>query len=1256
MTPVKNISAGIFSIILSLFLISFCHACYGIELDTPQDNLNSSEPQYVPNEVIVKFKGNIDPQAVLPRIIPDVAGVNRLFSIEPAVSKFKKNYTLQRDSSGWYAFLGKNYKETDDIPGEEIFKEAYKAMPDQEKSLYRTYKVKLSDSVDVNDAVNKLKRSPYVEYAEPNYKVSIQAFPQTLPNDVYVNPSKDGTTWSTGAWGQAYEDMWGLKKIQADKAWSISQGDGVVVAVIDTGVDYNHPDIAANMWHNADGSCGYNFIANNNNPMDDYGHGTHVAGTIAAIGNNSIGVIGVAPKAKIMAVKGLAIDGSGTIDVLAKCVTWAADNGANILSNSWGGAGQSKLLTDSFHYANSKGCICIASAGNNFGADVAGYYPAGIDTVIAVSASTPDDKICDFSNIGDKIEVSAPGGDSGVGPDGPSLWETGRNILSLRAAGTDMYAVSDQQNHLPAGICLVSEFNQDAQYYRARGTSMACPHVSGLIALVLSRRPNLNLEEICDILHASADDIGNSGKDTYFGYGRINAYMAVNLQISLCSNSGNNFYHSVANVKGSASMINAEDFYKYELYYASKSSPDNLIMITCSYSMVTNDVLGTWDTSNLSEGPQWLLVLKVTDKSGKTHTITKDAVVNNINTPPVFAPVLPTVNRCAVIGKPLTFTVQASDLDDPATPWGQLTYSVSGLPPGATFDPQTQLFSWLATDSNKGTYIVTFTVRDSQNVVDEAVTLSTVSIQEQEIGSSDKSIAGISMYGNNIIWEEGIGAAICVYDIAKNTTTQLPWQYEHSAAICNNQIALFANKGLYLYDCSTKLGTELVSFSAENSAKLTFYNNIIVYQDFSNPANSAEGEEIQMYDISTGQKSVIPNKYYIYEGVFKIYGDNIVVGDQNDADFSLYVWLYNISTKSIKLLSAAWKAFAAFPDIYDNKVVWSDIDANIQLYDINAGTQNQITDIPGEGSMPHIYKDRIVATNIVTNNVELYDLNAGQIDAHDCTDNSLILVNTAIYEDTIAFAYDTFNFGSSSAGWANGRIYMAKIYFSPIISSITPQLVSSGDLITITGSAFGSTQGTSSVKIGNDTTTTISSWSDTQIVCRVPNAQGGLVTVTTPSGTSNGINITILPATPSNLTATVVSSTQTNLAWKDNSNNEQGFLVERKTGAAGTYVQIANLAPNVVNWSNAGLTAGITYYYRIRAYNASGYSAYSNEANSLCLPGDANLDGTVGAADLNIVLSHYGKPGNWSQGDFNGDGTVGLADLNIVLSNYGRKR
>jgi thermitase len=289
----------------------------------------------------------------------------------------------------------------------------------------------------------------------------------------------------------SFSSQWGPPAIQATWAWNFTLGSrSVIVAVVDTGVQYDHPDLSSNMWKNSDGSFGWNFVSGNNNPRDDNGHGTHVAGIVAATINNGIGVAGIS-QSRIMAVKVLKYDGTGYWSNVASGIQWATDHGAKIVNLSLGGDcyDNSKppkyicaTLETAVTYAYGSGVLIVAAAGNQYGGAI--QYPALYDQVIAVTAIDQNNQIAPFSSIGSKAELTAPG----------------VNIYS-----TYYYS----------------------QYAYMDGTSMATPFVSGVAALIWSVDSTISRDAVRSILDSTADDLGSPGRDNLYGYGRVNAYRAV---------------------------------------------------------------------------------------------------------------------------------------------------------------------------------------------------------------------------------------------------------------------------------------------------------------------------------------------------------------------------------------------------------------------------------------------------------------------------------------------------------------------------------------------------------------------------------------------------------------------------------------------------------------------------------------------------------------------------------------------------------
>jgi thermitase len=312
----------------------------------------------------------------------------------------------------------------------------------------------------------EVKSTLQPRYIEPNFKYEVSF----SPNDYY------------------WPNQWGPRKIEADWAWNTTLGShDILVAVSDTGIDYTHPDLAANYV-----PLGYDWVNNDNDPLDDFGHGTHCAGIIASTINNTIGVAGLA-QVRIMAEKALDEDGGGYADDLANSITHAANAGADIISMSWGGSMYSYLIHDAIKSAHDTGVLLVAAAGNE------GYpgkgYPAGYDEVIAVTATDENDQPASFTSYGYWVELAAPG--VNIYSTMPTYWVT------MNQWGYSMY------------------------YSYMSGTSMACPHVAGLAALVWSRFPTMTRDQLRYYLRSTADDLGIPGFDDYYGYGRINARKAI---------------------------------------------------------------------------------------------------------------------------------------------------------------------------------------------------------------------------------------------------------------------------------------------------------------------------------------------------------------------------------------------------------------------------------------------------------------------------------------------------------------------------------------------------------------------------------------------------------------------------------------------------------------------------------------------------------------------------------------------------------
>ncbi|MCG8367758.1 MAG: S8 family peptidase [Pseudanabaenales cyanobacterium] len=306
------------------------------------------------------------------------------------------------------------------------------------------------------------------EHIEPNYTYSLQF----VPND------------------PDYEKQWNLGRIFSESAWDIATGKGVTVAVIDTGVS-RVPDLQKTKF-----APGYDFVNDRGKADDDFGHGTHVAGTIAQSTNNNLGVAGIAFEASLMPLKVLDSSGAGTVADIAEAIRFAADNGADVINMSLGGAGDSQVLKDAIEYAYHRGVVLIAAAGNE-GRNSASY-PARYPHVVAVSATGPTGEKAPYSNFGAGVDIAAPGGD--IQPENQS-------------GGILQNTINPE-----TGASVFASF---------QGTSMAAPHVAGVAALIKATGVE-DPDSVIHILQASA----RSAKDdslNYFGAGHLDAAAAVEM-------------------------------------------------------------------------------------------------------------------------------------------------------------------------------------------------------------------------------------------------------------------------------------------------------------------------------------------------------------------------------------------------------------------------------------------------------------------------------------------------------------------------------------------------------------------------------------------------------------------------------------------------------------------------------------------------------------------------------------------------------
>lgn len=317
-------------------------------------------------------------------------------------------------------------------------------------------------SGDPAAALARLRAEPGVRFAEPDV---IERLPLPVPGALPALQPR------VGAGDPMLDQQWALRTANVQAAWGVTRGRReTVVAIVDTGVDLSHPDLADHLLPGRD------LVNQDDEPQDDNSHGTHCAGIVAATADNGVGIAGVAPGVSLLPVKVMDAQGAGSVATICEGIVWAADHGADVINLSIGGLGGPEAKQAAVDYARAKGVVVVAAMGND--GKFHAVYPAASKGVIAVGATTAEDTRASFSNMGVWMAVSAPG----------------HKIVSTILRGS---------------------------YWPMSGTSMAAPHVAGLAALLRSARPALTVDEVTERIRKGAKDLGKPGYDDEFGQGRV---------------------------------------------------------------------------------------------------------------------------------------------------------------------------------------------------------------------------------------------------------------------------------------------------------------------------------------------------------------------------------------------------------------------------------------------------------------------------------------------------------------------------------------------------------------------------------------------------------------------------------------------------------------------------------------------------------------------------------------------------------------
>ncbi len=667
-----------------------------------QISAEETQKSFAPDRIIIKFKTDglhtiasdletpLNQKKSIKSLTNDQSDsldkLNKKFKVKKAKRLFKlrEGYSPQ-DEKKQMSLSRKKIKTT-------LKARAIKANPSAaEEDLSNIYVLEVENGQNIEQLIKEYAKDSHVEFVQPDYIMETNY----SPNDPYY---VDNT-------------LWGLKNIQMSSAWDKSRGDGVVVAVVDSGVAYTHPDLASNMWINTgeiqngldddgngyiDDIKGYDFTTcriyypscvikvPDNDPIDINGHGTHVAGTIAAIGNNNLGVIGVAPNAKIMPLKGMSDDGRGLSSELSEAIVYAAHNGADVINNSWGcqiTCISNEIIEAAVREAFNLGITVVFAAGNN-NLDISNISPQNMPEVITVAATDLLNKKSSYSHFGVLIDAAAPG----------------NSIMST----------------LPS-----------TSYGALSGTSMAAPHIAGVCALILSKNPSFTPEDVRQVIRGSVDEFDPNLLYPFIGFGRINASKALNvtsvLQTHINPLPNNGIYFAEDNYVVINGDAYGQNFSHYQLFYKLDRPNESWIPVENSIShSVHNGLLGTLDIRNLAMG-RYLLRLTATTTSGSPFNDITTMTIDGPDQPPYF---LPMNDKNILINQAMTINILLNDpnasdsldlsVEYPSGPFGgTLTDNGDGI----------GKFTWTPNAQQIGDFPIIFKGTDSHTTVSQLVTI-----------------------------------------------------------------------------------------------------------------------------------------------------------------------------------------------------------------------------------------------------------------------------------------------------------------------------------------------------------------------------------------------------------------------------------------------------------------------------------------------------------------------------------------------------
>lgn len=863
----------------------------------------NSLKEFAPGQVIVKFKDNQAVGSVADILVEDGINLSTISGNRHLDELFQKHNIRKiskvfRDLS-YRRTIGKrrmNRHIADSLHNEEMSalnrRNAFSGAP-KKPFMGNVYVANVTSTLSIPEIAEELARDDAIEYALPNYLVESDM----VPSDTL------------------YTHQWAHKQTEAQEGWDIQTGsESVVVAVIDAGVDYTHPDLAANIWHDSAGNPGYDCVdidttlyKQNNftlytgedytdvdtDPMDFNGHGTHCAGIIGAAANNLTGIAGVAHHCKIMPVRaGFQHTGRSSfeMDDIVRAIRYAADNGADVISMSFGGSEPNPLEKEALDYASSMGVILVASAGND-ALDMK-KYPAAFDNVIAVAAINMDKKLANYSNYGYWVDIAAPGGESS----------------------------KNDSTKIISTVPLHGGLNTDASGYKyLAGTSMACPYVSGLAALLKSQYPNATPAAIRGKIMSSAQPV--HGK--VYDYAKVGAG-CVNVHNALLSQ--DQPYCIIRDV--TISDVNG-----LELQVCKPQSTVKMVLEVENISTDANNVNMTIEMSSSGLSASYAAFDFGPMVTGEKKNSGENALT--ISVPAI-----------ADYEKTFEFTVTLN-FDG---------YSVSRtlfLVAAENYSIINDMGSYAAGHDISGHRIVFSAYNNEDQIPNtrcyDILTESTADITRYTETSLSKYsiLPRISMH--NVVWTALRSEGFFNYDI-----------YAFNM-LSNTAIAVDESTGL--------------KYSPE------IYGNTIVYEHLENTLDTLYDFNISRYDLTTGLRDIVCSHTGIQSNA-AVYGNTIVWEDNRAAKSNNDIFLFNGNTEYQITSDTSNQSNPKISGNYIVWADKRSGNSDIYLYDIASGSERPLCTAPGEQTLPEICGTRIVWTdyrNGVENpDIYMFDLETNQ--------------------------------------------------------------------------------------------------------------------------------------------------------------------------------------------------------------------------------------------------------------------------------------